>query len=238
MKAVLSATGLFVRQIWQDVMLAAVVFVPIFMGLVFRFAVPALESRLCDSLRQNAVISPYYSVFDLALILVTPLMFATVGAMVMLDENDSGTAKALMASPLGKGGYLASRLLVTLAVSMAYGMGAAYAFRLTKTVAPFIPILTLSSGIMGAAVSLAVVTLSHNKVEGMAFTKLSGLTVLGIPAALLVPAPAQYIAAVFPSYWMMRTVWEQRALYSAFGCLAGAIWTLLLWRGFERKMLK
>ena len=119
MRAVLSATRQFASQLWGDVMLAAVICVPVFMGLLFRFGVPTLEGWLCGKLSLAAVLSPYYFLFDLALIIMTPLMFSASGAMVMLEEADSGTAKALIASPLGKGGYIMSRLVISSAVPRA-----------------------------------------------------------------------------------------------------------------------
>lgn len=238
MRAVLSASRQFVRQLWGDVMLAGVICVPILMGLLFHFGVPELEKWLCATFKLGAVLSPYYYLFDLALIIVTPLMVSTCGAMVMLEEADSGTAKALVATPLGKGGYVLSRLVISSAFSMLYGMAAAYIFHLTEEAVGFIPLLSFSGAVMGVAASLLVAALAGNRVEGMALTKLSGIAVLGIPAALLVPKPVQYLAGVFPPYWMTRAILENSVIFGIVSCLAGALWILLLWRRFEKKMLK
>ena len=49
MKKVWAAFKQFTAAIWSDAMLAACLFVPILMGLVLRFGVPALEGALAGS---------------------------------------------------------------------------------------------------------------------------------------------------------------------------------------------
>lgn len=110
MKAYVAVTKRFFAQIWSDAMLTVLLFAPLLMGLLFRLGVPALEAYLCQRTGKAALLTPYYAVFDLLLAAMTPIMFTAAGAMVILDEADMGLARAIAVTPVGRGGYLLSRI--------------------------------------------------------------------------------------------------------------------------------
>ena len=202
MRAFLAATKRFFAQIRSDAMLVMLVLVPVFMGLAFRFGAPALERYLCGILGKTAVLSPYYLIFDLLLSIMTPIMFTTAGAMVILDEADLGLARAISVTPVGRGGYLLSRIGVPAALATVYCVAITFIFRLSDISGGRLLLLALCSGALSVAVALMVSSMAKNKVEGLAFSKLSGLFVLGLPVALLVRAPYKYAAGVLPTFWM------------------------------------
>ena len=204
MKAFRSATRQFFRQIAEDAMLAVLPFVPILMGVAFRFGVPALEQFLCARTGQAAILAPYYPLFDLLLSAMTPIMFTAAGALAILDEADSGMSRALVASPLGRNGYLASRVGVPALIATLYCVVITAVFSLSRPNAMLTVLLSLCSGALGVAVALMLPALARNRVEGMAISKLSGLVMLGLPAALLLPSPYQYAAGVLPTFWMTK----------------------------------
>lgn len=237
MKAFLSATKLFFSRIWSDAMLAALTFVPVCMGLMFRFGVPALEGYLCARLGKAFILAPYYPVFDFLLSVMTPLMFTAAGAMVILDEADDGLSRAIAVTPVGRAGYLASRIGVPALLATLYSALVTAAFRLSGMDAGRIALLALCSGALGVVVALMVAAMARNKVEGMAFTKLSGLFVLGLPAALFVPAPAKYLAGVLPTLWMAELALGGSAANALPALAASALWAALFFRRFQRKIL-
>jgi fluoroquinolone transport system permease protein len=237
MKPLFIVTKQFLAEIWSDAMLAVMVFAPLLMGCLFRFGVPALEKFLCTRLAMNSIITPYYALFDLVLTMMTPMMFAFSGAMVILGENDSGMARAISVTPVGRSGYLLSRVGIPALLSVVWCVIIVMLFRLTPFTTPEIISLALISAILGIAVSLMVISLAKNKVEGLALTKLSGLALLGIPAAILVPAPAQYIAGILPSLWMTKAIMEGAFVWMLPGFVTAVLWCALFWRQFVRKLL-
>ena len=76
------------RLIRQDRMLLAAGLAPFLAGLAIRFAVPLAESGLIRLTGTEAVLAPYYALFDLFFACLTPAMFCFIAAMVMLEERD------------------------------------------------------------------------------------------------------------------------------------------------------
>lgn len=215
MKIFLSATKRFFAEIWSDAMLAVPVLVPLFMGLLFRFGVPALEGYLCGRLGWAAILAPYYPIFDLLLSIMTPLMFTAAGAMVILDEADLGLARAIAVTPVGRGGYLASRIGVPALLATVYCAIVTLVFKLSDMSDLKLLLLAVCSGALSVTVALMISTMAKNKVEGLAYSKLSGLFVLGLPVALLVPAPFKYASAFLPTFWMTELT------------LGGSLWLVI-----------
>ncbi len=237
MKALFSATERFFSEIWDDVMLAAMPFVPLVMGLVFKFGVPALERFLCSASSVPSVLAPYYYIFDMLLCMMTPLMFTFSGVMVVLSEADSGVAKAISATPLGRGGYVFSRIGVPCVLATLYGFIIICVFSLCDTPLWLKALLALCSGAFSAPTAVMVVAFAKNKVVGMALTKTSGITLIGIPAAIMVSGPAQYLAGVFPNFWMTRMMTSENALWSLPALTVSALWCALFYKRFKRRML-
>lgn len=237
MKSFLSATARFFAEIWADAMLAALLFVPLFMGLLFRFGVPALESYLCLKLGRPAVLAPYYPIFDLLLCVMTPLMSTAAGAMVILDEADFGLARAISVTPVGRRGYLASRIGVPALLATAYCVIISFTFQLSGIGPVRRLLLAVCAGALSVAAALMICCMARNKVEGLAYTKLSGLFLLGLPAALLVPAPAKYVSAFLPSFWMTGLAMGESLLNAVPALLTSLIIAALFIRRFLRRVL-
>ena len=237
MKAFLSVTKRFLSEIWSDTMLAVLPFVPIFMGIVFRFGVPALENYLCDRLGKAMILTPYYFVFDLLLSIMTPLMFTAAGAMVILDESDLGLARAIAVTPVGRNGYLLSRIGVPAIISTVYCVIITLIFRLSDIGTLRLLLLALCSGVLSITAALMIVAMAKNKVEGMAYTKLTGLLVAGLPVVLLVPSPYIYIAAFLPTFWMTEIAVGESLWLVILALLSAALLSALFIRRFLKKVL-
>lgn len=237
MKPFIAAARQFFIQIWEDAMLAALLFVPIIMGLAFRVGVPALEAFICARLGRAFLLAPWYPIFDLLLCMMTPMMFAAAGALVVLDEADSNISRAYMASPVGKRGYLLSRIGLPSLLAIVYSWAATAIFRLSGLGLGIIALLALCSGAFGAAVALLIPSLAKNRVEGMAISKLSGLIMLGLPAALLLPAPLKYVSAFLPSFWMTELAMGGRGLNAVPALVTSALLAAIFLGRFNKRVL-
>lgn len=237
MKTFITATRQFFAQIWAESMLAALIFVPVIMGLVFRVGLPALDGYLGLRLGRTALLVPFYPVFDLLLAVMTPLMFTAAGALVVLDEADSGLSRALAITPLGRGGYLASRIGAPALIATLYCALILALFNLSGLGAARNLLLSVCCGALGAVVGLMIPALAKNRVEGLAYSKLSGLFVLGLPAALLTPSPLKYLAGVLPSFWMTELVMGGSLLYTLPAVASSGLWLGVFWRSFRRRII-
>ncbi len=237
MKAFLSITAQFFVQIRSDLMLAVLFAAPLMMGSVFYFGVPPLEDFLCDYFEKQAILTPYYPLFDLVLIIMTPLLFTSAGAMVILDEADLGLTRAVSVTPVGRLGYLGSRIGVPAVLSIVVCVAVTLIFGLSGLSLRILLPLALCSGAFGVFEALFITSFSGNKVEGLALSKFSGLFMAGIPISVLVPAPAKYLSGVLPTFWMTEFITGECSL-----CILPAFAVVLLWiavpvRKFKRKIL-
>lgn len=220
----------------RDMMLFAACPAPILAGLFFRYAIPFLEAVLADYFHMPAIISPYYRLIDVLFVMITPTMFCFVSAMVSLEEADEKTAAYLFITPLGRTGYLSARL----------GLPAVIAFLVTVILLPVFKLTTFSSiailllaacgTLQGVIVALLVAALSSNRLEGMAITKLSMLTVFGAVIPFFVKDSIQYAFCPLPSFWIGKAASENTLLYMFPAFALSAIWICFLLKWYLRKM--
>ena len=237
MKKILLACKPFLLEILHDAMLAACLVVPIFMALIFHFGVPALETVFCAELGAKTFLAPYYLLFDLLVLVMVPVMFAFAGVMTVLGELDTGTARYLTVTPIGRDGYLWSRIGLPSAVAAVYAFFLLWALSLTPFSLPVLAALCVGSALYGALTSLLVVVLAKNKVEGMAVVKLSSVLMLGIPAVFFLPMPTQYLAAWVPTYWLARFALAPGGGFLTITVLLSLIWIAVLNHLFAKRLL-
>ncbi len=204
MRAVVVSFAMVVRQILKDGMLLAVCFASILAGVFFRFAIPYLETLLCSFFAVSFILSPYYRLFDLLLMILTPYMICFASAMVMLDEHEQHLTRYLSVTPLQTRGYLVSRLVIPAVVAAFISLGVLALFQLTTWTIAQRSAMSVLCSLTGIISSLIIFSLSRNKIEGMAMGKLSSLILLGLPIPFLFHDNFQYIFSFLPSYWMSR----------------------------------
>lgn len=64
--------------------------------------------------------------------------------------------------------------------------------------------LSVLGAVQAIMVALMIITLSANKLEGMAVTKLAALTLLGIPAPFLIDSYCQFAVGFLPSFGQLK----------------------------------
>lgn len=220
----------------RDMMLFAACPAPIFAGLLFRFAIPSIEAALTRYFRVPAVISPYYALIDILFSMLTPAIFCFVPAMVSLEEADEKTAAYLFITPLGKTGYLAARLAVPAVTAFLVTVILLPVFKLTAFSPAAILLLAAGGTLQGVIVALLILTLSSNKLEGMAVAKLSTLTVLGAFIPFFIKADVQYMLFPLPSFWIGKAV-RGNILPDMLPAFAlSVLWICFLLKKYLRKM--
>ncbi|MDY4609523.1 MAG: hypothetical protein SPD11_02775 [Sphaerochaetaceae bacterium] len=141
-----------------------------------------------------------------------------------------------MATPLGKSGYLFSRIGLPIVVSCVYGLVIGSLFSLTDISFGTLFCLSSLSGVMSVISALLVVLCASNKVAGMALTKLCGFLLRGLPVPFLMGGEAQYLAGLLPSLWFSKYA-VTGELPFAFETLAvSLLWGVLPGRRFSRKL--
>ncbi len=224
------------KFIRHDMMLFAACLAPILAGLAIKWGIPLIEKMLVRWAGKCEIIFPYYALFDIFFSMLAPIMFCFTAAMVVLEEHDEHIENYLFVTRLGRMGYIVSRIYVPAFIAFLVTFVLLPFFSLTSLSFPMIAFLSLTGALQGIIIALLVVTLSANKLEGMAVTKISTLTVFGVFAPYFIPIPLQYILAFLPSFWTGKAICEQSFIYMFPSILLACVWIFLLNIKFKRKM--
>ena len=236
MKAIRLSFFQMAASMRRDMMLFAACPAPIFAGLFFRYAIPFLEAVLIGHFHMPEVISPYYKLIDVFFVMLSPTMFCFVSAMVSLEEADEKTALYLFITPLGKTGYLSARFVFPAIIAFLVAVILFPVFKLTTFTPIAILLLAAVGTLQGIIVALLILTLSSNKLEGMAVTKLSTLTICGAAVPFFIKSNLQYVLCLFPSFWIGKAACENILLYMLPAFTLSAIWICFLLKRYLRKM--
>lgn len=224
------------RQIRSDYMLTLAYLVPLIVGCIVKFGIPILENTLTSHFQTAYLLTPYYPLFDLFLSMIAPIMFCFSFAMILLEEIDDKVARYYMITPLGKGGYLFSRIGLPAIISLLLTPLILLLFHISPISIGTLLAISLLGTIMGIIVALIIVSLSTNKLEGMAVTKMAAMLTMGILPPFFIKGNVEYLFAVLPSYWLGKCVQNNSLLVFISGLLVGFVWIFLLVKKFNKKV--
>ncbi len=227
---------MFLRQISKDGMLYASLAAPLLAGFAFRFGIPAAEAALCGYFGKAAILSEYYLLFDLFLTVMTPYIVCFVSSLVMLTEYDENMTSYMAVTPVSKRGYIVSRLVFPAVIAFFASVIIMIIFSLTVWSAPTLLITCALSSLLSIAVSLLLVSFSHNRVEGMALGKLTGIILMGLPVPFFLLSGVQYLFSILPSFWIAKLVVEDSYLYAIPALLTSFLWMWALYGRFAKKL--
>lgn len=225
-----------VKQISREAMLQLLVAAPILAGLLFKFGIPAFEKGILSRFGLEEILVPYYSYFNWLLALLTGMLFAFVGGLVVLGEIDDGVSKYICITPVGSNGYLFSRIFIPAILSGIFASIVITIFSLVPIAAETLVIMIISTMLSGIITSLLVIAISSNKVEGMAIGKLSGGFGMVMFIPLFVKGSIQYVFSVFPMFWVGKYI--QNGTYTSliFALILFIGWIVWLMKRFRRKI--
>lgn len=202
MKAVNKMFLYMVKQITQEMMMIMLAIAPVLTGLFFRIGIPLLEEHILRHYGLEQIIIPYYEIFSWLLSMLTGMLFAFVGGLVVLGEIDDNVAKYIMITPAGIRGYLCSRIIIPAIISAVVALICVPIFSLVDIGFVKLIIMVLTTMLSGIITTLLVVAMSSNKVEGMAIGKISGLFGVMYFVPLLVTGTIRYVFCLFPMFWI------------------------------------
>lgn len=230
MKKITAGTAQMFRQIVHDPMMLSACFAPFLMGALIKWGIPFIEQISGYSL------VPYYPIFDTLLSIMAPVLLCFAFAMITLEEVDDNISRYFSVSPLGKSGYLFTRIGVPAILSCILALIVLNFFSLEQLSFGMMAGLTVLGAVQAVIVSLMIVTLSSNKLEGMAVTKLSALTILGIPVPFFVPSTVQYTVGFLPSFWVGKAMQSLSCPYFVISFAVASVWFFILAGKLTKKL--
>lgn len=222
----------FVRK---DKMLFAAMIAPVLAGIAIHFVIPVAEKELTAMTGKAAVLAPYYSLVDVFFASLTPVMYCFIAAMVVLEEHDDNIDCYLFVTGLGRNGYFISRIVLPTLFAFVITVALLPVFGLTELSVVEILFLSLAGSLQGIIIALMITTLSTNKLEGMAVTKVSSLLMLGAFVPYFVSGPLQYGVSFLPSFWMGKALDEQEPLSMILTIVVAGIWLVVMKGKYDRR---
>lgn len=196
-----------VKQMTQEMMMIMLMIAPVLAGVFFRVGIPFLEQKMLSHYGWETILIPYYEVFSWLLAMLTGMLFAFAGGLVVLEELDTHVAKYIMVTPAGIRGYLGSRIIIPAFVSGVITLICVPLFSLVSIRFGKLILMTLSTMLSGIVTVFLVIAISSNKVEGMAVGKIAGLFSMTYFVPLVITGKIKYLFCVFPMFWIGE--WSQ-----------------------------
>ena len=219
----------------KDRMLLAAGLAPFLAGTAIYFGVPFVERMLTRFTGMAGILSPYYGLLTIFFASITPVMCCFIFAMVILEEHDEHIDRYLFVTGLGRSGYFVSRIVIPSLAAFVVTVFLLPLFRLTALSVGTVFLLSLTGTLQGIIVELLIVTLSSNKLEGMAVTKLSTLTIFGAVLPFFVPAPFCYCLSFLSSFWVGMAMLNSVPGYMLLAVLLAGVWIMGVQVRFYKK---
>lgn len=184
----------------RDPMLVLLMVAPFLAGAAFRLGLPLLHPVLLDAFAFDLAL--WYPLTDMLLLTLAPLMAGMLCGFLMLDERDEGVGEYYAVTPLGGAGYIMSRLAMPVLWSIVIAPVLILLFSLSQPDMLRVLCVAVTGGLFAAVNTLMLLSLAGNKVEGLAVSKMLGLTMLPMLVPIITGSPWGIIAGVFPAYWL------------------------------------
>lgn len=231
MKQTLRLFQIGLRQIVKDGMLIVLLPTPFLAGAVFKFGVPLINRMLEEKLAFSLL--PWYGLVDGFLICLTPVLVAIIFAFLLLDERSDGVSSFYQITPAGGYRYLMARIGLPMSGAFCLTVITGTAFHISPISLGVIVAGAFLSTLAGVALAMMVVAMAENRVEGLAFSKIMGISFLGLIFIWFVPSPYTYLGALFPYFGVGMLIREGMSWSTLLlGILTCCGWILLFTRRF------
>ncbi|MBU3875978.1 hypothetical protein HGO97_009140 [Faecalicatena sp. AGMB00832] len=223
------------RQIQKDGMLLIMIPAPFLAGIFFRFAIPVLNQILVSKFSFS--ITPWYGLIDGMLICLAPMFVAMISAFTLLEERDEGVSAFYQITPAAGYSYLTARIALPMVWAFLVTIIVTVIFHLSDLSFAVIFLSAVISSFTGIFLAMMVVSIAGNRVEGLAVSKMMGISFIGLILIWFMPAPSYYIIAFLPSFWIGKVLMDGADSVSfLFGLITCFLWIAIFTRRFLKRL--
>ncbi|WP_214481775.1 hypothetical protein [Bacillus sp. SM2101] len=213
------------RNIIKDPILVIAICFPFILGLTARFVLPVIHSWVLGTFQFD--LSNHYPFIISLLLLMTPLWMGVLMGFILLDEKDEGVDLYFAVTPLTKSGYFMFRVFSPAVLTFFLS----YIVIMLQGLVPwhvinFFPIAVMLA-LEAPLLSLIMVTVASNKVEGLAISKVLTLMFFTPVPPYIFHNSWTMLFGIVPFYWPAIIFMEDSnrvALLYAIGLLVHIIW--------------
>ena len=191
---------MFIRNIFSDGMLSAIICIPLILAAIYRFVFPLIVQHY-PMLKDFSL---YYPILDLFLAIMCPYMICFASVLVVLDETDMKINRYITITPLGKKGYLISRLIIPVLFAAIVSFVLLSFCSVSDMSLWTTFIISILATILSVVAAMIILAYAGNKVEGMALAKVSALVMVGLIIPFVITDSTQYVFSFLPSFWIAK----------------------------------
>ena len=138
-------------------------------------------------------------------LLLPAILIGWVTGMLLLEDRDDKVLNSVEVTPVGRRGYFVYRMGIAFLISVGISIfSLTLLYPASKIVMAY---LSIMAGLESVIVSLCLVALAGNKVEGLALSKILNCMAL-FPLLALIDGPMRFLAAVLPSFWVGEQIFN------------------------------
>lgn len=240
MSAVFKIFNIGFRQIIRDGMLLLLIPAPFLMGAALRLLLPFVDEIMQQ--RLDFTLVPWYLLSDSMVLTLTPVMTAMICSFVMLDERDEGIGVYYNITPVTGYSYLISRVALPMVWGYISSVLVVLLFGFVVNDIFTIMIASLIGTFQGVVMSMFLVAIAGNKVEGLALAKLTNIFTMGFVVPWFIQSPFKYIFGILPSFWIGEILINPNLkafttiVFGMVGLIICLIWIRVLTKMFLRRI--
>ncbi|NIR48484.1 ABC transporter permease [candidate division KSB1 bacterium] len=202
MKKIFALSFADARNVVRDSTLILVLFGPIGVFAFLRFVVPLIADHLAAERTFDLWDHCPFIVSFMSLL--PSMLFGLIFGFIILDERDEDIISFIAVTPLRKSGYLSYKLLASVLMSFIFFFIIVYLSGLITLPIKYAFALAVMVALEAPMVALFLAAFAVNKVEGLAFSKMLGVMYLAPFVAYFVESNWQYLAGIFPPFWVTK----------------------------------
>lgn len=205
------------RLIARDSLLVFMFVLVGILGVACRVALPALDESLARGgiLPSESTTMRFRDTFPLWMAFIglwqAALLPGTAFAFLLLDEKEDHTLVAMRVTPVPLEDYLAYRCLVPAALAFVFQLVLIPAIGFAPIGWGQLALLAAASSLTAPLVTLLIAWLAHDKVQGFAFTKFTGVAGLLILVGWFASPTWQWALCLFPPFAIAKAYWMAAA---------------------------
>lgn len=209
----------------------AVILLPIVLVIAYLNGADALY-RFFEQNAPESIYGIAEPLIIMSIMSIMPLLIGFCSAFVILDELENRIQRYYCITPLGKTGYLFSRIMAPGIIIALVNLLLLIVIRPEHYSILQVLGVAVCASLEGIVICLFISDFSSNRVEGMAFGKISGFML----AVMFIPYVSKWnvikIFMLFPSYWYGRFVLDLSVKNFACCLTVSLVWVLFLVRKF------
>lgn len=235
MRQILKVFSIGIHVVMRDAIMLFLIPAPLLVGITFHYLLPWLNQLLLE--RFSFSFEEWYPLADGLMIILTPTLLTISSAFLLLEECDEGLGSYYQITPAKQFHYLMARIGLPALWGFLCALGIASWFGLSQLSFSVIIARSFLAVLFGSSVAIMIVALASNRVEGLAISKLTGITMLGMFVAGFVSDSWRWLAGILPSFWLGELILEKALWFNLLlGTASSLIWIILFTRKFIKKI--